>query len=206
MRFLGRNPGEALHPHYWQALTVGGGVNSAAPLVRAAKDKARQHRAIKEPLLLAINDLADVPSDPIDISIALFGWEQSAEKGISRITPPSEGLRKKSIWGRNEYPVISAILLFHGLVRDSIPYADVCLYENPQARHPIPNWLKQAVPHANVEEKMGIQFLRWPSEQRLSSVLGIPPQPRPYAELERKLNESTTGIFRRSRAGGEVAG
>ena len=173
-----------------------GGVDSQSPIVGAAKAKVKQHRAVRGPLVVAMNDVADFPSDRIDISVALFGWEQSAETGVSRITPPPEYMRMKSIWGAQENKTISAILLFHRLLPHTIPYAEVCLYENPSARYPIPPWLKESFPHAVVEETEGVKFLRWPSEQRLSSVLGIPPETRPYAAPERRMNESTRGIFR----------
>ena len=175
----------------------GGGVDSASPLVRAARAKARQHKDVSKPLLLAMNDLADFPSDRIDISMALFGWEQASETGISRITPPQGYERRRSIWGTQENSTISAILLFHGLLPHTIPYAEVCLYENPSARYRLCSSIRDRFPHAVVEEKEGIGFLRWPMEQLLSSVLGIPPTTRPYAALEREMNRSVSRIFRR---------
>ncbi|MDE2860097.1 MAG: hypothetical protein OYI31_02535 [Chloroflexota bacterium] len=175
----------------------GGGVDSASPLVRAARAKARQHKDVSKPLLLAMNDLADFPSDRIDISMALFGWEQASETGISRITPPQGYERRRSIWGTQENSTISAILLFHGLLPHTIPYAEVCLYENPSARYRLCPSIRDRFPHAVVEEKEGIGFLRWPMEQLLSSVLGIPPTTRPYAVLEREMNRSVSRIFRR---------
>ena len=175
-----------------------GSVDSTSPLVRAARAKVRQHKDVSKPLLLAMNDMADFPSDRIDISMTLFGWEQASETGVSRITPPPGYERARSIWGTQENSTISAILLFHGLSPRRIPYAEVCLYENPSARYRISNWLRERFPHAVVEETEGIRFLRWPLEQRLSSVLGIPPTERPYATLEREMNDSMPGIFRRS--------
>ena len=177
-----------------------GGIDSVSPLVRAARAKVRQHKDVSKPLLLAMYDTADFPSDRIDISMALFGWEQASETGVSRITPPPGYERARSIWGTQENSTISAILLFHGLSPRTIPYAEVCLYENPSARYRISNWLRERFPHAVVEETEGIRFLRWPLEQRLSSVLGIPPTERPYATLEREMNDSMPGIFRRSLA------
>ena len=173
-----------------------GGVDSASSLVRAARAKVKQHRHISEPLVLAMNDVADFPSDRIDVSIALFGWEQAADTGVSRITPSSEFGRFRSIWGGHENSTISAILLFQRLLPATLPYAKVCLYENPWARYPIPVWLKQSLPHATVTTESGIQHLRWPSDERLSTVLGIPPESPPYEELERRLNESVKGLFR----------
>lgn len=178
----------------------GGGVDSASPLVRAARAKVRQHKNVSKPLLLAMNDLADFPSDRIDISMALFGWEQGSETGISRITPPQGYERKRSIWGTRENRTISAILLFHGLLPHTIPYAEVCLYENPSARYRLCPWIRNRFPHAVVEETERISFLRWPMEQRLSSVLGIPPTARPYAALEQEINRSAPRVFRRSLA------
>lgn len=177
-----------------------GGVDSASPLVRAARAKVRQHKDVSKPLLLAMNDLADFPSDRIDISMALFGWEQESESGISRITPPPGYERNRSIWGTQENTTISAILLFHGLLPHTIPYAEVCLYENPSARYRISPWIRERFPHAAVEEKEGVGFLHWPVERCLSSVLGIPPTPRPYEALEREMNRSVPRIFRRSLA------
>ena len=174
-----------------------GGLDSVSPLVTKAKDKAKQHKGVAAPLVLAMNDMADFPSDRIDISIALFGWEQAAETGVSRITPPRGYRRTSSIWGAGENTTISAILLFRGLLPHTIPYTEVCLYENPSARYHIPTWLRKSFPYAVVEETEGIKFLRWPSEQRLSSVLGIPPETPPYAALEQKMNGETEGIFRR---------
>ena len=174
-----------------------GGLDSVSPLVRAARSRVKQHKGVPGPLLLAMNDMADSPSDRIDISMALFGWEQAAETGVSRITPPKGYKRTRSIWGTGENKTISAILLFRGLLPHTIPYVEVCLYENPSARHPIPTWLRESFPYAVVEETEGAKFLRWPSEQRLSWVLGIPPETRPYAALEQKMNAETEGIFRR---------
>ncbi len=177
----------------------GGGIDSVSPLIRAARAKVKQHKHVSGPLLLAMNDLADFPSDRIDISVALFGWEQSAETGVSRITPPKGYSKRRSIWGRQENTTISATLLFHGLLPHTIPYAEVCLYENPWARHPVPTWLRDSFPHAEVEREGDVMYLRWPAQQSLSKVLGISSEPKPYADLERQLNESSRGIFRQSR-------
>ena len=173
-----------------------GGVDSASPLVRAARAKVKQHKDIAEPLVLAMNDVADFPSERIDVSVALFGWEQAADTGISRITPPPGYARLRSIWGRRENSTISAILLFQRLLPSTLPYAELCLYENPWARFQIPDWLKKTLPHATVSTEDGIQYLRWPSDERLSSVLDFPPQSPPYEDLERSLNKSVKGLFR----------
>ena len=133
---------------------------------------------LRKPVILAINDLADFPLDRIDVSVALFGWEQSAETGISRITPLREDLRRRSLWGRRENSTISGILLFQRLRPGSMRYANLCLYENPWSRFPVPRWLTETLPHAYVEEKQGIQYLCWPSDQRLSSVLNISTESR----------------------------
>ena len=177
-----------------------GGVDSASPLVRAARAKVWQHKDVSKPLLLAMNDLADFPSDSIDISIALFGWVQASETGTRRITPPPGYDRTRSIWGTQENRTISAILLFHGLLPHTIPYAEVCLYENPSPRYRISPWLRERFPHAVIEEIERIKFLRWPMDQRLSSVPDIPSTTRPYAALEREMNHSLSRIFRRSLA------
>ena len=176
-----------------------GGVDSASSLVRAARAKVRQHRDVPGPLVLAMNDAADFPCDRIDVSVALFGWEQAADTGVSRITPPSEDAMIRSLWGRRENSTISAILLFQGLLPNTIPFATVCLYENPWARYPAPVWLKQSLPHATVSTVDGIQYLCWPSDEQLSTVLGIPPESSPYEELERALNESVRGFWHKSR-------
>ena len=177
-----------------------GGIDAVSPLYRSARAKVRQHKDVSMPLLLAMNDLADFPSDRIDISMALFGWEQASETGVSRITPPPGYERARSIWGTQENRTISAILLFHGLLPRTIPYAEVCLYENPSARYRISTWIRECFPHAVVEETDGIKILRWPVEQRLSSVLAMAPTERPYATLEREMNDSMSGVFRRSLA------
>ena len=150
-----------------------GAVDPAPPLVRAAKAKRKQHKSVKKPLVLAMNDLGDIPSAPIDVALALFGWEQDVGEGVFGITPPSEKLRRASIWGRRENTTISAILLFHELTPDREAHARLCLYENPWARYPIPIWLKETLPHARIEEKSNTQLLHIPSEQRLSSVRGF---------------------------------
>ena len=172
------NMREVLHP-----ILVGiartGAVDPASPLVRAAKAKRKQHKSVKKPLVLAMNDLGDMPSAQIDVALALFGWEQDVGEGVSCITPPSEKLRRASIWGRRENTTISAILLFHELTPDREPHARVCLYENPWARYPIPVWLKETLPHARIEEKSNTQLLHIPSEQRLSSVRGLSAESSP---------------------------
>ena len=172
------NRREVLHP-----ILVGigrsGNVDSASPLVRAAKAKGKQHKSIKKPLVLAMSDMGDIPSGPIDVALALFGWEQDVGEGVFGIMPPSEKLRRASIWGRRENTTISAILLFHELSPDREPHARVCLYENPWARYPIPVWLKETLPHARVEEKSNTQLLYMPSEQCLSSVRGLSAESSP---------------------------
>lgn len=172
-----------------------GFVDSASPLVRAARAKVKQHKCIAGPLLLTLNDMGDIPSGPLDVALALFGWEQEAGNGRIRITR-SSGRRMRSLWGTGENSTISAILLFHELTPHTLPYAKVCLYENPQARYPITPWLRQFFPYAIVEEEQGIQYLRWHPGPRLSSALGIPAQSRPYAELERRLSEAAKGFLR----------
>ena len=152
----------------------GGGIDSVSPLIRAARAKVRQHKNVEKPLVLAMNDVADFPSGRIDISVALFGWEQSAETGVSRITSPQEDLRRRSLWGRRENSTISGILLFHGLWPGRERDANVCLYENPWARRPIPHWVKETFPHAYVVDKQGIHYLFWPPDERLSSILDVP--------------------------------
>ena len=132
-----------------------------------------QWSVIRPPLT---NDMADFPLDRIDMSVALFGCEQSAETGISRITPLTEDLRRRSLWGRGENSTISGILLFQRLRPGGMRHADVCLYENPWSRYPVSHWLTNTLPHAYVEEKQGIQYLCWPSDQRLSSLLNISTQ------------------------------
>ena len=151
-----------------------GGVDSVSPLIRATRAKMRQHKNVRKPLVLAINDVADFPGDRIDISLALFGWEQSAETGVSCITPLQEGSRRRSIWGKQENSTISGILLFQGLRPGTEHNANICLYENPWARHPIPHWLKETFPHAYVAEKHGGQYLYWPPDERLSTILQTP--------------------------------
>lgn len=150
-------------------------VDSASPLVRAARAKVKQHKCIAGPLLLALNDMGDIPSQRLDVALALFGWEQEAGVGRIRITR-SSGRKMRSLWGTGENSTISAILLFHELTPHTLPYAKVCLYENPRARHPITPWLRQFFPYALVEEEQGIQYLRWHPGPRLSSTLGIPAQ------------------------------
>ena len=172
-----------------------GFVDSASPLVRAARAKVKQHKSISGPLLLTLNDRGDIPSERLDVARALFGWEQEAGVERMRITR-SSGKRMPSLWGAGENSTISAILLFHELTPHTLHYARVCLYENPQARYPITSWLRQFFPFAVVEEEQGIQYLSWHPGPRLSSALGIPAQSRPYAELERRLNEAAKGFMR----------
>ena len=173
-----------------------GSVDSASPLIRAARSKVKQLKRVSGPLLLVMNDMADFPADRTDVSVALFGWEQATETGVSRITPPPGYPRKPSLWGGGENTTISAILLFQRWLPGTEAYAKLCLYENPQARHPIPAWVKRSLPCAEVDEKDGIQYLRWPADERLSTVLGVPGQPRPYEKTEQRLKESIEGIFR----------
>ena len=154
----------------------GGGIDAITPFINKAKEKARQHKYVEKPVILAINDLADFSIDRIDASVALFGWEQSAETGVSRITPLREDLRRRSLWGRRENSTISGVLLFQRLLPGRMNFASLCLYENPWSRYPVPRWLIQALPHAYIEEKQGIHYLCWPPDQRLSSVLGISTQ------------------------------
>ena len=154
----------------------GGGIDAVTPLISKVREKVKQHKYVEKPVILAINDMADFPLDRIDVSVALFGWEQNAETGISRITPPSKDLGRRSIWGKQENSTISGILLFHKLRPGSIQHANVCLYENPWTRHPVPRWLTETLPHAYVKEERGSQYLCWPSDERLSSVLDISTQ------------------------------
>ena len=154
----------------------GGGIDTVTPFINRAREKVKQHKYVEKPVVLAINDMADFPLDRIDMSVALFGWEQNAETGVSRITPLKEDLRQRSIWGKRENSTISAILLFQGLRPGTMSHGNVCLYENPWSRYPIPPWLTETLPHAYVQEKQGIQYLCWPSDQRLSSVLNISTQ------------------------------
>ena len=156
----------------------GGGIDAVTPLINRVKDKVKQHKYVEKPVVLAINDMADFPLDRIDVSVALFGCEQSAETGVSRITPLREDQRRRSIWGKRENSTISGILLFQRLRPGSMRYANACLYENPWSRYPVPHWLTETLPHAYVEENLGIQYLCWPSDQRLSSVLNISTESR----------------------------
>ena len=160
----------------------GGGIDAVTPFINKAKEKVKQHKYVEKPVILAINDWADFPLDRIDLSIALFGWEQSEETGVSRITPLTEDLKRRSLWGRRENSTISGVLLFQRLLPGSMSFANLCLYENPWSRYPVPRWLTETLPHAHVEEKQGIHYLCWPSDQRLSSVLSISTQIQdPYA-------------------------
>ena len=156
----------------------GGGIDAVTPLINRARDKVKQHTYVEKPVILAINDMPDFPLDRIDMSVALFGWEQNAETGFSRIAPLREDLRRRSIWGKRENSTISGILLFQRLRPGSMSYADLCLYENPWSRYPVLHWLTETLPHAYVEEKQGIQYLCWPSDQRLSSLLNISTESR----------------------------
>ena len=160
----------------------GGGIDAVTPFINKAREKVKQHKYVEKPVILAINDLADFPLDRIDVSIALFGWEQSAETGVSRITPLTEDLKRRSLWGRRENSTISGVLLFQRLLPGSMSFSNLCLYENPWSRYPVPRWLTETLPHAYVEEKQGIHYLCWPSDQRLSSVLSISTQiQHPYS-------------------------
>ena len=154
----------------------GGGIDGVTPLINKAREKVKQHKYVEKPVILAINDLADFPLDRIDMSVALFGCEQSAETGVSRITPHTEDLRRRSLWGRRENSTISGVLLFQRLLPGSMSYANLCLYENPWSRYPVPRWLTETLPHAYVEENQGIHYLCWPSDQRLSSILSFSSQ------------------------------
>ena len=154
----------------------GGSIDAVTPLINKAKEKVKQHKYVEKPVILAINDMADFPLDRIDVSIALFGWEQNAETGVSQLTPLTEDLRRRSLWGRRENSTISGVLLFQRLRPGSMRYANVCLYENPWSRYPVPQWLTKMLPHAYVEEKRENDYLRWPPDQRLSSVLNISTQ------------------------------
>ena len=178
----------------------GGGIDSVEPLVRAIKAKALQHKAVNEPLLVAINDKSIFPAHDIDVALALFGWEQDVADGVCRITPPIGMQKRRSAWGGGKNTKISAVILFTGLTPNSLPYQEVCLYTNPWACYPIPCWLKQTFPFAKIEEKSGDLFLHRPSERHLNSVRGLPVEPSPYAKLLRALNEnagSRWGVFRR---------
>ena len=150
-------------------------VDSSLPLLRVARAKVRQHKCIAGPLLLALNDMGDIPSQRLDVALALFGWAQEAGAGRIRITR-SCGRRMRSLWGTGENSTISAVLLFHELTPRTLPFAEVCLYENPQARYPITSWLRQFFPYAVVEDEQGIEYLRWHPGPSLSSALGIPAQ------------------------------
>ena len=172
-----------------------GAVDSAEPLVRKAKGKVEQHKDIPGPLLLTMNDISDFPSDQSEVTLALFGCEEEVEQGLSRISPRS-GRRQRSLWGNCDNSTISAILLFHELTPRTLAHAEVCLYENPWPKYPIPSLLRQSFSHALVEERQGIQYLRWYPGPRLSSILGVPAEPRPYAELMEKLKGSTKGLFK----------
>ena len=157
----------------------GGTVDSVGPLVRAIRGKARQHKAVEDPLLVAINDKSIFPAADIDVALALFGWEQDAAEGVCRITPPIGMRRRRSVWGGEENTKISAVLLFAGLTQNSLPYQEVCLYENPWALHPVSCWLKRTFPYAKIEEKSGELFLHRPSERHLNLVRGLPVEPHP---------------------------
>ena len=151
-----------------------GALDSVSPLIEKARGKTKQHRGVKLPVVLAINDLADFPVDQIDISVALFGWEQNAESGVSRITPPKGYMGQRSVWGRRENSTISGILFFQRLGQGRAEDAQVCLYENPWARFPIPQYLKELFPLAHVVEDEGTQFLCWPIDKNLKSIVNIP--------------------------------
>lgn len=153
----------------------GGGIDAVSPLIDKAREKVKQHKDADKPVVVAINDTADFSLHRIDVSVALFGWEQKAETGISRITPYSEDMRRPSLWGRRKNSTISGILLFQGLRPDSVQSATVCLYENPWPRYPMPYWLKVTFPHAYVKEEQSIHYLEWPPDERLSSVLNSSP-------------------------------
>ena len=178
----------------------GGGVDSVGPLVRAIKAKARQHKAVNEPLLLVINDKSVFPAADIDVELALFGWQQDVAEGVCRITPPIGMQKRRSAWGGEENTRISAVLLFTELTQRSLPYQKVCLYENPWALYSIPCWLKRTFPYAKIEEKSDAFFLHRPLERHLNSVRGLPVESYPHAKLLRALNEKVRlqgGIFRR---------
>ena len=151
----------------------GGGIDSVTPLINKARTKVRQHKYVEKPVVLAMNNMADFPLERMDMSVALFGSEQNSETGVSRITPLSDTLRQRSIWGRQENSTISGILMFRRLRPGSIRLASVCLYENPWARYPVPRWLTKVLPHAYVEEQHGFQYLHWPPDDLLSSILNL---------------------------------
>ena len=177
----------------------GGPVDSVAPLVRAIRAKRRQHKAVEEPLLVAINDKSIFPAADIDVALALFGWEQHVAEGVCRITPPVGMRRRRSVWGGADNTKISAVLLFTGLTQNSQPYQEVCLYGNPWAHHPVPCWLKRTFPYAKIKKRSGELFLHRPSERHLNPVRGLPSESHPHAKLLRALNESARtgwGIFR----------
>ena len=191
-----RGVGSTMFPEFGK----GGPVDSVGPLVRAIRAKRRQHKAVEEPLLVAINDKSIFPAADIDVALALFGWEQHVAEGICRITPPFGMGKRQSVWGGRENTKISAVLLFPGLTQNSLPYQEVCLYSNPWALRPIPCWLKQTFPCAKIEENSGELFLHRPSERHLNPVRGLPSESHPHAKLLRVLNENTRsqgGIFRR---------
>ena len=182
----------------------GGAVDSVGPLVRAIKAKALQHKAVNEPLMVAINDKSIFPAHDIDVALALFGWEQDVAEGVCRITPPIGMRKRRSAWGGRKNTKVSAVLLFTGLTQSSLAYQEVCLYTNPWAYYSVPCWLKRTFPYAKIQEKSGELFLHRPSERHLSSVRGLSSESHPHAKLLRALNEnvrSQGGIFRR-RGGG----
>lgn len=193
-----RGVGPTMFPEFGK----GGPVDSVGPLVRAIRAKRREHKAVEEPLLVAINDKSIFPAADIDVARALFGWEQHVAEGICRITPPIGMGKGQSVWGGRENTKISAVVLFPGLTQNSLPYQEVCLYSNPWALHPIPRWLKRTFPCAKIEEKSGELFLYRPSERHLNSVRGLPVEPHPHAKLLRALNENarSRGIFRQRRS------
>lgn len=175
-----------------------GAVDSVGPLVRAIKAKALQYKAVEESLLLVINDKSMFPANDIAVTLALFGWEQDVGKGVCRITPPIGMQKRRSAWGGRKNTRISAVLLFTELTQHSLPYQEVCLYENPWALYPIPRWLKRTFPYGRIEEKSGNLFLHRPLERHLNSVRGLPVKPYPHAEFLRALNEnvrSQWGVF-----------
>ena len=129
------------------------------------KEKRKQYRGSNLPVVMAMNDMLDRQIAGDEMVMALFGRQDMVKENMYRISMPPGGYLQVPCWSRSRNTTVSAIAAFRRWTPGD--EFDVCLFVNPWARYPVPDWVQCQFPSTVTHEHSGEIVLQLPGSRSI---------------------------------------